>query len=749
MSYLHSSGRHPRRCQLSLSALAAAVLLANTASAQTSTNQLEQITVTANRSERVLGDVAGTVSVLDSDVIEQNMARDIRDMIRYEPGVTVSGGGRFGLNGFNIRGIGGDRVLTQVDGAPTADEFSFGPNLSARRDFVDVDSLKAVEIIRGPASSLYGSDALGGVVSFLTKDPSDYMAESGGSFHASVKGGYTSEDDSIMTTGTLAAGNDLVQGMLLFTARDGHETETHGDGAGDITGPSRSAADPLTFESRNLLAKLVVTPNDQHLFRITAERFENEADANILSVAGTSSRGVITAGQTSNDIRERNRLSLAHEYSGDNLLFNNSLVHVYLQESDNAQVTLEDRLSRGALQNRRRDSFFDQNVDGIELQFEKLLSFGSRNHAIVYGIDYEITESVSSRLGSTTDVATGNPVPEFTAFPTRDFPLSETTELSFYAQDEILLMGGALRLTPGMRFDRFELDPTLDEIYINGNPGAPAPEPFADEQVSFKLGAVYDLNDTYSVFGQFAQGFRAPPFDAVNVGFANPVGGYTALPNPDLEAESSNSYEVGLRGQGAAGSFSLTAFHNDYENFIESLAVRGFNPLTGLIEFQATNRDAVEIRGIEFKGAYDLANSFSALDGLSANLSVAYARGQNIERDEPLNTIDPLRAVLGLAYRPSEVWNAQLAVTAVAGKERIDNTDAEDAFFATPGFVTVDLLGEYNVNERTNLNFGIFNLTDRKYWEWGDLTGRERMDPALNRLTRPGINASVTLRYAL
>ncbi len=90
---------------------------------------LETITVVGSRTERPLKEIAATIDVIDSDRIEEELARDIADLVRFEPGVTVAGtGSRFGLGGFNIRGIGGNRVLTLVDGVRVAEEFSFGPN---------------------------------------------------------------------------------------------------------------------------------------------------------------------------------------------------------------------------------------------------------------------------------------------------------------------------------------------------------------------------------------------------------------------------------------------------------------------------------------------------------------------------------------------------------------------------------------------------------------------------------------------
>jgi hemoglobin/transferrin/lactoferrin receptor protein len=706
-------------------------------------NAMETITVTAARVERSLSEIAGTVTVISAATIEENLNRDIRDLIRYEPGISVSGGGRFGLNGFTIRGVGGDRVLTQVDGTPTSDEFSFGPFLSARRDFVDVDALKTVEIIRGPASSLYGSDALGGVVSFMTKDPADYLGAGKKPLYASIKGGYTSEDNSYVTSATLAAGNDIIQGMLLATYREGDQTETFFDsGAGD-NGPSRAEADLFDFTSQNLLAKVVITPNDEHRIRLIAETFVGDSVSNALSGANTSTRGVLTTVSLADDTRDRRRLSLSHEYKASDALIDRAFAQVFHQESESRQITNQQQVSRGAPRNRVRESIFSQSITGFELQFDKSFDVGTTGHYLVFGFDYELTESFNLRDGGTTDAITGAMVREFTPLPTRGFPNSETEETSFYIQDEISLLAGKLTLTPGLRWDRFGLDPEIDSVFLAGNPGTALPEPFSDDRFTAKIGSVYQFNDTYSLFAQFAQGFRAPPFDDVNVGFTNLLGGYTTLPNANLEAETSDSIEVGLRFVAENASASLVVFNNKYDNFIESLAPQGVNTATGLIEFQAANREEVVIRGIEFKGDW----RFTEIEGLSAIASAAYSRGEDKQTGEPVNTVDPLRMVLGFAYESGNVWNSQLVLTVVDRQDRIDNTAAVSEFFQAPGYATIDLLGGYNFTDKASMNFGIFNLTNRKYWEWGDVVGREFDDVALNRFTRPGINASMSVRY--
>lgn len=150
------------------------------------TRFFDSVTVSATLNPVKVKDTPGTVSVIDAETIERRMIENVADLIEFEPGVYIESNlTRVGLNGFNIRGIGGNRVMTQVDGVETSEQFDFGP-FNVHRFALDLDTLKSAEIVRSSGSSLYGSDALGGVVSFFTKDPADYL---GGrqSFHIGAK----------------------------------------------------------------------------------------------------------------------------------------------------------------------------------------------------------------------------------------------------------------------------------------------------------------------------------------------------------------------------------------------------------------------------------------------------------------------------------------------------------------------------------------------------------------------------------
>ena len=287
-----------------------------------------------------------------------------------------------------FRGIEGNRVLTIVDGVRVADEFSFGPFLSSQRDFVDVDSVEVVEIARGPVSSLYGSDALGGVVLFTTKSPQDYLGTDE-RYYAGIKAGYSEDDSSFAASATLAAGNESLAGLLTLTRRDANETET--SGASGFTAAEREEADPQDIQTDNLTAKLSFTPTEQHALTLTYERFRQENDAQILSDYGLLlvGRGPPTLVETRDSIDEkaRDKLALDYRYVPDSRLLDYVNLKLFTQESQSDQRTDERRVPISGPQTRFRESQFEQESEGVYLQFGSSFSHGDVAHILTYGLD--------------------------------------------------------------------------------------------------------------------------------------------------------------------------------------------------------------------------------------------------------------------------------------------------------------------------------------------------------------------------
>ena len=743
--------------------VAGAGLLAASAVAQSPDNAppdnaLETVTVVGTRTERALSEVEATISVYEQDDIERRLVRDIQDLVRYEPGVSVGGvGSRFGLDGFTIRGVGGNRVLTLIDGIRMPEEFSFGPFLSARRDFVDVDQIARLEIARGPVSTLYGSDALGGVVAITTRAPNEYVSAADPT-HLGLKIGYSSEDNSVIGTLNGAHGTEDLAALVTYTYRRGDETETAGRIGG--TGLGRSEADPQDIATATLGLKLAWSLAPGHNLIAAVEDFDSRVDTQLLSNAGISFiRGVRANAHssTARDERERRRYSLNYRYQGQGLI-DSALATLYWQESATTQRTSDERTLRGARSSRLRDSLFEQQISGLFAQASSNLSLGPTRHTLTYGVDLYRTDNASRRDGGTADAATGRPIRERLPLPTRDFPITEVENRALFVQDEIVLLGDRLRITPGLRYDDYAATTAPDALYLNGNPGVAPPADFADAELTLKLGALYRFTEQVSAWARYSEGFRAPPYDDVNVGFTNPTSRYKAIAAPGLKSETSRGYEFGLRVNGAAGRLQVAAFDTLYDNFIQPLAIapqflnnRGRDPADGFLTFQSVNLDAVEIRGLELRGALGLGRVFSALRDFQLEGALAYARGK--ERDgTPVDTVDPMNTVLGLRWKPLALpLESELIWTWSDAKDpddiappppRVDPRRPSDSYHL------LDWLVHYEINATFSVDVGVFNLFDKSYIRWANTLGIGAND-APERFTQPGRNVSITLRMDL
>ncbi len=241
--------------------------------------ELQQVTISATRQEQDITSVPSTVTVHDRQELDRNNVNTLKDLVRYEPGVSVGGAGqRGGISGYNIRGIDGNRILTQVDGVEIPGGFFNGPYAKTQRNYVDPEIIKRVEILRGPASVLYGSNAIGGAVSYFTLDPDDII-KPGQDVGARLKTGYSSADESWLKSATVAGRSGQFDGLLHYSQRDGHETESYGSHNG--TGLDRTVANPEDVRANNVLAKLGWNYSDDSRLGLVYEKYKDDRDSDL------------------------------------------------------------------------------------------------------------------------------------------------------------------------------------------------------------------------------------------------------------------------------------------------------------------------------------------------------------------------------------------------------------------------------------------------------------------------------------
>jgi len=727
---------------------------------------LQQVTVSATRSAQDVSQVPSTVSVKTREQLDRQNVNDIKELVRYEPGVSVGGvGQRSGLNGYNIRGIDGERILTQVDGVSIPDSFFYGPYAQTQRNYVDPEIIKRVEILRGPASVLYGSNAIGGAVSYYTLDPEDII-KPGKDVGARLKTGYSSADESWLTSATVAGRQGDFDGLLHLSQRNGHETESYGEHGG--TGLNRSKANPEDVRTTNVLAKLGWNYADDARFGFTYEHYKDDRDQNILSAVGgpfIPGRGAsnMYRMRQGDDTVTRERFGINHEFGLESLVADHVKWSLNYQIAKTDQRTDELYFASGRQVFRDRQTTYKDRQWVFDAQLDKAFSLGATDHLLTYGTTLKHEKITGSRSGTGTCLnvggsctAIGQNSPGDGQVRVSDFPDPTVNTYSLFAQDEIRWNNWTF--LPGARYDYTRMEPQMTSEFlrgVQGNGAAPGAIDDADKKwhrVSPKFGVTYAFNDNYTWYGQYAEGFRTPTAKAMFGRFDNPTLGYSVQPNPDLEPEKSKSYETGLRGNFEAGNFDIAVFYNKYRDFINEDAVQSANLGS---TFQANNIKHATIKGAEFKGRLNL-DHFGAAQGLYTQGSLAYARGRNDDNGQPLNSVNPLTAVLGLGYEQQN-YGGLLSWTLVKRKDRVDDStffapDGASKQFRTPGYGVLDLTGYYKVTDDITVNAGLYNLTDKKYWQWDDVRGYDALGEAgvtqpanLDRLTMPGRNFAINL----
>ncbi|HEY8566156.1 MAG TPA: TonB-dependent hemoglobin/transferrin/lactoferrin family receptor [Beijerinckiaceae bacterium] len=724
-----------REClRASVSPLIVALALsgAQSAAAQDAANSttLDAITVTADKVPSTVFDSPSTVSVTDAKEIDRKSINSPRDLAREEPGVSVGNQpARGGSTSYVIRGIGDNRVRIQVDGVKVPDfpETNIGAG-TYTRDFVDFDSLKQVEIIRGPASALYGSDAVGGVVSYVTKDPADYLDLVGKNWFLGSKTGFDSTDRSFLQTATGAYRLGPWEVMLLTTRRQGREVEPNG----------RLKANALDSTAQNTLAKVVYNAGEWGIVRLTGEYLRREAETRLSTEEVTTggARGqpftrVFTS--RGEDTTSRPRLSFDWTLPLTWTLADAVQVRAFWTEVRREELTTQTRASAAPLPtvpNRLRLSDFDfqQEIRGGEVQFTAKRNWLGLEHTLTYGVTYDFTTTSRprDRIEYNTLTWAGTQSISGDTFPNKNFPDTDTTQAAAYVQN--IMQVGALRIIPAVRFDYYRLEPNPDRAFANSNARNFTIEEQTETAVSPKLGVTYDLTENFRVFGQYARGFRAPPYDNANFGFSNTVQRYEILPNGNLKPETSDGFEGGLRGRFADGSsFQVSGFYNRYQDFLETKIV-GTTP-AGLTQYQYQNLSQVRIWGVEAKGEWRFAPRWAAFGAL------AYANGEDEETGQPIDSVDPFTFIAGLRYQHEQGWGAEVRARGAARKSRVSDPSL---IYRPDAYATLDAFVFYDLGPNLSLNLGVYNIFDASYFNPQDVAAVQASNPNLELFRAPG-----------
>ncbi|MFO7724149.1 MAG: TonB-dependent receptor, partial [Oceanipulchritudo sp.] len=649
----------------------------------------------------------------------------------------------------NIRGIDGNRVAIQLDGIRQPEDFVAQSFLDAGgpgRIYFDPAILEQLEIYKSATSTLYGSDAMGGTVEGRTVGPVSLLGEEMDGLTSRNTVTYATVNASINNRLVAAAGDGKLGTSLVYSFRDGSERENNGE----------IAPNPEDFSSHALV---LTGAAKGEAWRIegTLDSFDLERFTDAVAAEGVFFGGaIVNDNVTQDDKRERLRLSLrgTYEPAGGSALVDAGTAHVYWQEA----TFSTENVQQGTVQfgpfpsprNRVNDLRYTTEITGLDLQGDKLFAAGENTHLLRYGVEGSWTDVSSQFMRIDT-----SPDGEETIEDRIGMAPSEVLRFGLFLIDEISLgLDEKWVITAGLRYDRYEVRPENTDAFLERTVPPGGSEPvraieYANDAFAPSLSVLYRWGENLNTYFTYGRGIRNPTAEELNGVFTHGTD-FIVVPNPDLEEERSDSFELGLQGSGTDQTFQVAAFFNQYTNFLESNVLLEDNPEPEADLLTTLNRREVEIYGLEVRWDWRGGKSSGALEGFEGGFSFAWTEGERTDIDQPLNSVEPWRAVSYLGYAAKGGgWGVRLTGTYIGEKDAkdIDQTTAAGILDPVASVFLIDLSGRVSLNENLRLNAGINNLTDEEYFLWSTARrGAGHGSGATADLnTQPGIHAFISL----
>ncbi len=497
------------------------------AAQSTETTRADTMVVTATRVETPVQNAPGSISVIEREAIEESPGRDLVDILSETPGISLAGQGVGGRKTISIRGADNRHTLILVDGRRIAASDAVMGHSNFENSWVPVESIERIEVVRGPLSALYGSEALGGVINIITKAPTQ-------DWHGSVKIGGGVPDDRGGETSNIAfnIAGPLIRNKVGFSLGFDY---LHENATPDEDQPRYSE-----IEGREVISvspKIFFTPNDAHRFELFANIVDEERD--LMS----SSRG-----RDQGSEYELDKYLVGINWSGI-IGPTESKVNLYRSQTDKLSI-------KTYLDTHEKSKAPDKVTNDI-LDFQTSMQLPANR--VTVGGEYRKETVEAESLAN----AQGE---------------EEVTHKALFVQDEIDLFGGKLLLTPGLRYDDHE---------------------YFGSETSPRIYLLYKLTSALNLKAGYGQAFNAPTAKQVSPDYNASTGPHTFIGNPEVDPETSKSYEMGLEYYGDAICAKVFFFNNDIEDMIAYRRVGSTGPGGRFAIYQADNIDKARLRGVE------------------------------------------------------------------------------------------------------------------------------------------------------
>ncbi len=709
-----------------ISIIAVSVACSTAASAQNVTI-LDPITVIATKTEEKAIETLGAVSTIRKEQLEQIMPSKVSDAFMATPGVWFQERADDPGTAINIRGLQDfGRVAVVIDGA--RQNFQRTGHNADGVFYLEPELIGGVDVARGPVSNIYGSGAIGGVVSFRTKDVDDIIgpAERWGVLARGEVGSNILQGvGSLFAAGRISPDADFMVGGTYrsrsnYKDAEGHEIPNSG------------------YDVWTGIAKANFRPADGHLVKLGFVNYDSQYTTgqpflfNFGPPFGTLQTTSIYDTHVQNQIANARWL-----YSRpDDQVFDFD-GNVYWTRTITDQTKVDGLGSafgvEGDIGDKRN---FTINTVGFDLHNTSRVATGALRHAITYGIDGFRDEVDTSGFGTV-----------FTPSGERSVSGAFVQMKSNYST--------WLEVIGAMRYDQYRLEGGGFES--DGN------------RVSPKITVGVTPVQGFQPYATYAEGYRAPAITETLVAGVHPVfPQFPFLPNPSLKPEVGKTKEIGVNlrydnifTQGDAFRGKVNVYRNDVDDFIEltlvphtgtgqsgmtcnaPVFINPFGPpiAPGFCE-QYQNVANARLEGAEFETTYDAGFWFAGLAG-------SHVRGRNLDTGAPLAKVAPdsITTTLGARFLERKL-SVAVRWQAVAAKKLSDipiDSSGNPTYPPTDAYNLVNLYVGYQFDPNTLASLSIENLFNEQYSKYMTAYPNE-ITQTIVAFPQPGITVKGALK---
>lgn len=604
-------------------------------------------------------DAPASITVIDQDQIEASGGRDLKDVLRSVPGLNLTRGND-GNSNVSFRGMSSARTLMLVDGKRVSSRNTFARHYQGDLQAVPMDAIERIEVVRGPMSTLYGSDAMGGVINIITKKNSDVWSGSLTTDLGFADESSTADNQSVSAyiTGPLGQNLSLSAWGKISEIEAPDAPYGYSEGRGGVLTPLYTSNG---IKTKTLGTRLTWAPQEGVEWGVELQGSEDTYLAD-------------DGGHDNNEVRK-----LSFGVTNEWAVAGGQLSSYLRQEnSENKSWNTTDEAWNDSI---------DYDTTTLETRFTSQTQVGGR------ALDYTIGGLIMREKLKDPNTTAGSLIE------------GSANTASLYAEGRWQATD-ALSITGGLRFDHHEdfgnhVTPRIYANYDLGN-GLMLKAGYSQAFVAPDL---RNLNPNYEMS---SRGNGCKPYQ----------GPCTIVGNPDLQPETSDNYEIGLNYQGDRASWEVTAFYNDVDDMISARRIR---PATATEDalFQRDNFDYGKTAGVEFGLTYDVNDDLTWITSGTYIAKSEFKYG-DFDTAYPMATTPKWNVTTGVDWRANDRLTLSGDVIYVgkqAGYVIEDNlTVGGDEQASVPAgqnskaYYLVNVGAAYDLTDTARLNVGVDNL---------------------------------------